>query len=212
MALADMRQEYEQPPLNEADMAATPLEQFRRWFDDARQAKIIEPNAMTVATCDAQGQVSARVMLLKEADEQGFVFYSNYLSEKAAALHDNPRAELVFFWDVLQRSVRVQGDVTRVSRDEAAAYFRSRPRASQIGAWASQQSRVLGTRQELDEAFVRYEQAYEGRDVPLPDFWGGYRVWPQRVEFWQGQRSRLHDRVRYVRSRGGGWLLQRVSP
>lgn len=212
MSIADLRREYAGPALRESDVAADPIEQFRTWFAEAQAAGVAEPNAMTLATCGADGVPAARVVLLKEVDDRGFVFFTSYLSDKALDLQDNPRASLSFWWENLQRTVRVTGSVTRVDRASTETYFASRPRESQIGAWASQQSQVVASRDVLEQRFAEIAQQYEGKLVPTPPFWGGYRVVPERVELWQGQPSRLHDRLLYRRQREGAWTMERLSP
>ena len=193
--------------LRSSDLHADPLEQFRRWFAEAEGAGIRAPNAMALAT----GGPSVRMVLLKEADERGFVFFTGYVSRKAAELDANPRAALLFFWDPLGRQVRVEGDVERVSDAESAAYFATRPRGAQIAALASQQSSVLSGREELDARVAELEREHDGREVPLPDHWGGFRVVPDSYEFWQHRDDRLHDRLRYRRD-GDAWVVERLSP
>jgi pyridoxamine 5'-phosphate oxidase len=212
-SLAAMRQRYADQQLNEADLAADPLVQLRRWLADATAAGIPEPNAMVLATATTAGVPSARTVLLKGLDERGLAFYTNLESAKAADLTTNPRAALVFPWHAMQRQVRISGTVSRVSRDESARYFASRPRDSQLGAWASRQSSVVPDRDALDREYANLEARWpEGNEIPLPDFWGGYRVTPEAYEYWQGRRGRLHDRVRYQRSTAGGWVLERLAP
>ena len=213
-ALQAMRVDYRHASLDEKDVRADALEQFAHWFKDAETAKLPEPNAMTLATASEDGAPSARIVLLKGFDEHGFVFYSNYESRKGRELDANPKAALVFFWEPLERQVRIEGTVLRISHEESKAYFDVRPRASRIGAWASNQSTVIASRavieareQELDRKF--YEE--HGEDIPLPDFWGGYCVIPAVIEFWQGRPGRLHDRLRYTRD-GNGWKIDRLSP
>lgn len=212
LELADLRRDYSLDGLDEADLAPDPLDQFRVWFDEARAASGREPNAMTLATASPDGLPSARTVLLKGLDERGFVFYSNYESAKGADLSANPRAELLFFWPELERQVRVNGTVERVARDEAERYFRSRPGASQISAAISPQSRVVPDRAYLEERYAEVASEHETSPVPLPDFWGGYRVAPRTIEFWQGRRNRLHDRLRYVRGLDGEWAAERLAP
>ncbi len=207
---ADQRKEYRAGELLEADAAADPVEQFRRWFADAEAAGAAEPTAMTLATADAAGRPGARVVLLKGFDERGFAFYSNHASRKGRELAENPRASLVFYWTVLERQVRIDGRVELVGRDETEAYFHSRPVSSQIGAWTSHQSNVIGSRDELGRREAELRERF-GTNVPLPDFWGGYRVVPEVIEFWQGRPSRLHDRLRYAR-RGDAWVRERLAP
>ncbi|HEV7516700.1 MAG TPA: pyridoxamine 5'-phosphate oxidase [Thermoanaerobaculia bacterium] len=212
MDLSDLRREYEQVGLSAADLAADPVDQFRVWFAQALAADPRDANAMTLATADREGRPSARVVLLKGVDERGFVFFTNYESRKGRDLAANPQAALVFFWPLLDRQVRVEGRVERTSREESAAYFRSRPLRARIGAWASRQSRVLAEREELEREVAQAEERFADGEVPLPDFWGGFRLAPAAVELWQGRPSRLHDRFRYERSPAGGWRVERLSP
>ncbi|MBM3739558.1 MAG: pyridoxamine 5'-phosphate oxidase [Acidobacteria bacterium] len=207
----DYRTDYRGPGLTDNSLHADPVEQFEEWFRAAQQAGIPEPNAMTLATASAQGEPAARMLLLKQADARGFTFFTNYGSAKAADLDSNPRACLVFFWQALHRQVRVTGSVSRVPLEESAEYFASRPRGAQVGAWASRQSAVLQSRKELEEGVRLVETRFEGKEIPLPPHWGGYRLVPDRVEFWQGQPDRLHDRMVYIRQ-GAGWRRERLSP
>jgi pyridoxamine 5'-phosphate oxidase len=210
-ALARMRQEYDERGLRKSDLVADPLEQFARWFDEARNAPILEPNAMTLATVDAAGQPSARTVLLKAVDRRGVTFYTNLESRKARELAANARAALLFWWPPQGRQVRFEGEIERVDDAEADAYFATRPRGSQIGAWASAQSTVVADRAALDAAEREMAARFADGPVPRPPFWGGYRLVPTRVEFWQGRINRLHDRLRYTR-RGDHWDLERLAP
>jgi len=212
MDISDLRREYEQGGLSEADLAVDPVVQFRAWFAQALAVDPRDANAMTLATADREGRPSARIVLLKGVDERGFVFFTNYESRKGRDLAENPEAALVFFWPLLDRQVRVEGRVERTSREESAAYFRSRPLKARLGAWASRQSRVLEEREELEREVAQAEERFADGEVPLPDFWGGYRLVPAAVELWQGRPSRLHDRFRYERSPAGGWRVERLSP
>ncbi len=198
--------------LSRDDLAAEPMSQFRRWFDDAEAEGIVMPNAMAVATADADGSPSVRHVLLRQHDERGFVFYTNHESRKGRELAENPRAGLAFHWKELDRQVTAHGTVERVTPEESEAYFRSRPREARIGAWASPQSRVISSREELHDRYEEADERYPGEDVPLPPYWGGFRLIPGSVEFWQGRAYRLHDRFRYTREAGSGWLIERLSP
>jgi pyridoxamine 5'-phosphate oxidase len=209
--LARMRQEYGERGLRRSDLLADPLEQFTRWFDEARSAPILEPNAMTLATVDAAGQPSARTVLLKAVDRRGLTFYTNLESRKAREIAANPKSALLFWWPPQGRQVRFEGDLEPLDEAEADAYFATRPRGSQIGAWASAQSKVVADRAALDAAEREMEARFADGPVPRPPFWGGYRLVPARVEFWQGRVNRLHDRLRYTR-RGDGWDLERLAP
>ncbi len=211
MALADMRKDYGLAGLLEKDLAKNPFRQFEQWFQEAEAAKITEPNAMTLATAGRDGRPSARTVLLKGCDGRGFVFYTNYESRKGRELDANARATLLFAWVAMERQVTLEGPVVRVAREEAEAYFQSRPRASQLAAWASPQSTVVAGRAVLEESYRAIEKKYEGRTVPLPPNWGGFRLMPECVEFWQGRRSRLHDRLRYRREAGGEWVVERLA-
>jgi pyridoxamine 5'-phosphate oxidase len=205
------RRDYTRGELLESQAHPDPIEQFRLWFADAAGAGVAEPNAMTLATATRDGAPSARVVLLKGFDARGFVFYTNYTSRKAQELDANPIASLCFFWQPLERQVRISGRVKRVSQEESEAYFHSRPLAAQIGAWASNQSGMIAGREELEQRNAELTAKYATTSVPLPDFWGGYRVVPSEVEFWQGRPSRLHDRLLYVRE-GERWQIRRLSP
>jgi pyridoxamine 5'-phosphate oxidase len=212
MSLADLRKEYSLAGLMEKDLAKDPFRQFEKWFQEAEASKLVEPNAMIVACATRDGRPSARTMLLKSVDGRGFVFYTNYESRKGRELDANPNVSLVFPWFAFERQVIVEGTVTKVAREEAEAYFHSRPLASQLGAWASAQSTIIPGRKALEEAMKDLEKKYAGKPVPLPPHWGGYRVAPVTVEFWQGRRSRLHDRLRYRRAADASWTVERLSP
>ena len=209
--VARLREEYTRAGLRESDVDPNPIEQFRGWFGEALAADLHEPNAMTLATATPEGRPSARVVLLKGFDERGFVFYTNYEGRKSRELEANPRAALVFYWGELERQVRVEGRASRVPDRESDAYFEVRPRGSQLGAWASEQSRPVRDRGALERRLRELEGEYGGREVPRPAFWGGYRVEPETMEFWQGRENRLHDRLKYRRSEGG-WKIERLQP
>lgn len=197
--------------LEDSDLLDDPIELFRRWFDEAARAGMPQVNAMTLATVAADGRPSARVVLLKGVDDRGFQFFTNYESRKGGELTANPHAALVFLWIPLERQVRVTGDVVRLSAEESDAYFASRPRGSQVGAWASEQSRPLPRREELEERWQGLEEQYGHGRVPRPAHWGGFLVVPREIEFWQGRENRLHDRFVYTRA-AGGWQRQRLQP
>lgn len=209
-SLAGLRRSYAGEPLLESDVAADPIVQFTTWFQEALDAGLPEPNAMVLATASAGGRPSARTVLLKGYDERGFVFYTNYESRKGRDLAENPRASLLFPWHPIRRQVRVEGTVTRLPPEESAAYFSSRPYGSRIGAWASRQSAVVRSREELDRRYAELAARWPD-DPPVPDFWGGFLVTPQEVEFWQGRMDRMHDRLRYRRGRSG-WVIERLAP
>jgi pyridoxamine 5'-phosphate oxidase len=210
-SLADLRREYSRAGLSESDADADPFRQFQRWLEEAIASGAVEPTAMNLATVAGDGQPSTRVVLLKALDERGFVFYTNYGSRKAIDLEGNPKAGLCFFWAELERQVRVEGTIEKVSRQESDTYFHQRPRQSQLAAWASMQSSPLPSRESLESQYNAREAEFEGKEVPLPPNWGGYRVIPHYLEFWQGRRNRLHDRLVYSRH-GDGWMRSRVSP
>lgn len=200
-------------PLLETDLDPDPFAQFGRWFDAAKDAGIAMPEAMTVATSALDGEVAARVCLLKEFDHRGFIFYTNYNSRKGKQIHDNPRAALVFWWQSLERQVRIEGAVVRTTEEESDEYFATRPRGSQLGAWASEQSRVLAGRGALDARFEELSTTYRDVPIPRPPHWGGYRVIPLLFEFWQGRADRLHDRFWYrLRNDVKDWVVERLSP
>jgi pyridoxamine 5'-phosphate oxidase len=210
--LSDFRVNYDLKKLLETDCPSNPFELFTQWFQDAEQSTdVLEPNAMTLATANKQGIPSARIVLLKSYDNKGFVFFTNYNSKKALELFENPHASLVFLWKALHRQVRIKGSVEKLDRQHSEEYFKSRPRNSQIGAWVSQQSQILKNRDDLETTFEEFANDYEDREIPLPDFWGGFLLRPECIEFWQGRESRLHDRIEY-NIQGGSWNLQRLYP
>ena len=208
--IADLREDYTLRTLTESEVSPNPFQQFRTWFDEARAADIIEPNAMTLATADENGVPSARIVLLKGLDERGFVFYTNYESRKGQELARNPHAALVFWWGALERQVRIEGSTSRIDRAESEAYFHSRPQDSQLGAWASEQSRPV-TREQLEQRMADLKAQYDGKPIPKPEHWCGYRLSPSAIEFWQGRSSRLHDRLRY-QLQGDSWTVERLAP
>ena len=209
--LAEMRHDYALGALRKVEVDPDPIKQFQRWLQEAVAARLPEPNAMILATADRNGRPCARVMLLKECDAEGFAFFSNYQSAKGRQLAENPQAALVFLWLELERQVRVEGKVSPIAPVESEAYFRSRPRESRLGALASRQSQVVASRRILDERFQQLADCYPGDDIPMPAHWGGYRLRPELLEFWQGRQGRLHDRLRY-RRRENDWLLERLEP
>jgi pyridoxamine 5'-phosphate oxidase len=211
MNVADIRTEYRRHSLSEQDVAADPIAQFTRWFDEAVNADVVEPNAMCLATATPDAYPSARMVLLKGVDARGFVFYTDYRSRKGQELADNPHASLCFFWAELERQVRINGAVQRVSRAESDAYFQTRPLPSRVGAWTSHQSMVLTDRAMLEAELAANESRFATGHVPLPEHWGGFRVVPEELEFWQGRESRLHDRIQFRRE-GGAWMKRRLSP
>ncbi|MFB7152500.1 pyridoxamine 5'-phosphate oxidase [Streptomyces virginiae] len=209
---AMMRKQYRSEIVHEESLAEDPMEQFARWFQQAADSHLFEPNAMVVSTATPDGRPSSRTVLLKQFDSRGFVFFTNYASRKGRELAQNPHVALLFPWHPIARQVIVTGTASRIGRDETAAYFRSRPHGSQLGAWASEQSSVIGSRAELDRRYAELAARYpEDEQVPVPPEWGGLRVVPQEVEFWQGHENRLHDRLHYVLE-GEKWRLERLCP
>lgn len=210
--LEDFRREYTQGGLERGDLADNPLEQFDRWMQQTIKSGIPDPNAMTIATVDATGQPSQRIVLLKHLDEKGFVFYTNLNSRKAQELKQNPKISLHFPWYFLERQVKVCGVAEQLSASEVMRYFISRPRDSQLGAWASQQSRPISSRALLLQQFESMKNKFAKGEIPVPDFWGGFRVKPHQIEFWQGGAARLHDRFQYNLQADGSWAIQRLEP
>ncbi len=210
--LADLRLSYEKGALEEVSLPADPMELFRLWMDDALAAAVLEPNAMTLATVDATGQPSSRTVLLKGYDERGFSFFTNYQSRKGRELEANPKAALTIFWKERERQVCIRGSVTQLSREESDAYFQSRPYGSQIGAWVSEQSEVIPSREWLEARDIELKTRYPQGSVPIPPHWGGFVLSPTHVEFWQGRPSRLHDRMIYTRATDDTWTHSRLSP
>jgi len=211
MRIGELRRHYDQDELSRNDLDEDPMGQFRVWFREALEQKSGEPNAMVLATATREGHPSSRTVLLKELDDRGFLFYTNSESRKGQELAANPRASITFFWEALIRQVHICGVVEKLSDEESGKYFGSRPRDSQLAAWASRQDQVLEDRLELESAFEAAKEKYNGGDIPKPPYWAGYRVVPDEIEFWQGRPHRLHDRFRYLRS-GEGWQIDRLAP
>lgn len=211
--LPNLRQNYKSPILNENNLKSHPIDQFKIWFEEAMKFGIKEPNAMTLATVSNDRKPSARIVLLKGLDEKGFIFYTNYAGRKAVEIEQNPNGALLFLWLELHRQVRIEGRIEKVSKETSEKYFQSRPKDSQIGAWASPQSQVIENRSVLESKVAKLTKKYrDAEHLPLPDFWGGYRVVPKMVEFWQGQPNRLHDRIRYSKEKKGNWKKERLAP
>ncbi|MCA1590604.1 MAG: pyridoxamine 5'-phosphate oxidase [Acidobacteria bacterium] len=209
--LSSLRKDYSLKTLSKSSVSPDPFQQFSIWFDEARTAKLIEPNAMTLSTVDAHCRPSSRVVLLKRFDNSGFTFYTNYESKKGRELAANPHCSLHFFWSALERQAIILGEATKTTRDESEAYFNSRPLASRLGAWVSRQSSAIESREILDAEFEKLKVEFDGKTIPLPPFWGGFRVVPNRFEFWQGRANRLHDRICYEPA-NEEWKLFRLSP
>ena len=210
--VADLRKDYTLQNLNEIDVDPNPVIQFQKWFDQACSANLPEPNAMTIATVDSEGKPSARVVLLKNYDEKGFVFYTNYNSRKGQELAANPYASIVFWWAQLERQVRITGSVEKISAHESDEYFHSRPLESRLGAWTSNQSEIISSREVLEQRLQELQVKYQDSNIPRPPHWGGFRVIPAEIEFWQGRSSRLHDRLLYTQCDDDSWKIQRLSP
>lgn len=211
-SIADLRENYAAGALNKATVDPDPFRQFQCWLDQAVAAQLPEPNAMILATVGSDGRPSARAMLLKGLDGEGFVFFTNYLSGKGRQLAANPQAAMVFLWKELERQVRIEGLVAKIDRTASETYFRSRPLGNRLGAVASRQSQVVASRRILDERYARLAERFADGQIPMPEHWGGYRLSPSMLEFWQGRQNRLHDRLRYRLQDGGGWLLERLEP
>jgi pyridoxamine 5'-phosphate oxidase len=213
ISLADLREDYRLATLDEANCETNPIDQFAKWFRDAKNAQLKEPNAMSLATCTLDGRPSSRIVLLKEFGEPGFIFYTNYGSQKGRECETNPHVALTFLWAELERQVRVEGTVSRIPPEKSEAYFRSRPRGSRIGAWVSNQSELIENRAVLEKRLAELETRFAGSDdIPPPGYWGGLCVKPERIEFWQGRTSRLHDRILFTRSSDGSWQMGRLAP
>lgn len=210
--ISQLRQEYSRHELEEAMVHSNPMEQFKIWFYEALESKLTEPNAFILSTIDSNGFPASRTLLVKEIMHSGFIFYTNYQSDKGKELEDNPNAGMTFLWLELQRQVRIKGTVSKISRELSEKYFQSRPFESQLGAWASPQSQVIADRTILDQTMENLREKFKNQDVlPLPDFWGGYLLQPVEVEFWQGRMARLHDRIRY-RKLDKEWKIERLAP
>jgi len=206
-----LRHDFSKQSLSENDVDKDPILQFEKWFKEAVNAKVNEPNAMTVCTATKDGKPSARILLIRNFDENGFVFYTNYDSRKGLEIEENPYCSLLFFWPELERQVRIEGVLQKQSKEESDIYFQTRPRTSKLGAWSSPQSKVIASRKVLDEAYQKNSEKFTDENVPRPEFWGGYLLRPNRIEFWQGRPSRLHDRIVYEKQ-NAGWNIARLAP
>ncbi len=211
-SIADIRKDYSLKVLDEADLHKDAIQQFEKWWQEALLSEIEEVNAMTLATATANGKPSARIVLLKGFNENGFVFFSNYHSHKGSQIEDNPFVSLVFFWKELERQVRIEGGITKIVEEESDVYFNSRPISSRIGTWASPQSKVIASRKVIEENVAELEKSFDGKDIDRPPHWGGYLVKPVMIEFWQGRTSRLHDRIQYTAIADKGWKIERLAP
>jgi pyridoxamine 5'-phosphate oxidase len=211
LPLQILRKEYKLKKLDRKSLDPDPFTQFSVWFEEACMAQVAEPNAMTLATASLQGRPSCRIVLLKRFDQNGFLFFTNYESRKGKELKENPYAGICFFWKELERQVIIEGSIEKISRMESELYFNSRPRGSQLSAWISRQSQVVSSRGSLEKEYQHLEKEYEGKVIPLPPFWGGYRLIPDRFEFWQGRENRLHDRFQYEHI-GSNWIISQLSP
>ena len=210
--IQNLRQDYRSASLSKSDVDKNPFQQFSKWFKEALNAKVTEPNAMTIATSNKNGIPSARIVLLKEFNEAGFVFYTNYNSQKGKELEENPHAALIFFWGDLERQIRIEGVVEKVTEEDATEYFNSRPKGSQLGALTSPQSETIPNRAFLEYKLADLEKEYHYKDISKPAHWGGYRVIPNKIEFWQGRTSRLHDRIVYLKNDDQSWRFERLAP
>lgn len=210
--IQNLRLDYKAATLLESDVDKNPIMQFEKWFKQAIEAQVVEPNAMTLATASANGVPQARIVLLKEFDNQGFVFYSNYDSQKGKTLQENPYAALVFFWGDVERQIRIEGVVKRIAEEQSQAYFKTRPIGSRLGALVSPQSTVIADRKFLEDSLQQLEKQYIDKEIPKPKHWGGYKVIAHKIEFWQGRRNRLHDRLVYTLQKDGSWIIYRLAP
>ncbi|HEY5369036.1 MAG TPA: pyridoxamine 5'-phosphate oxidase [Hanamia sp.] len=210
--ISDMRKVYQLQSLHRKDLDANPITQFKNWWQQAVESKIEEPNAMVLATCDVSGKPSARIVLLKEIKDNGFVFFTNYQSRKGKEIEVNPFVSLLFFWKELERQVRIEGEIKKIPNTESDEYFNSRPSESRIGAWSSPQSTVINSREILQKNVEKYTTRFGTENIPRPEFWGGYIVMPCRIEFWQGRPGRLHDRLQYALTENNEWIIKRLAP